>query len=69
MNELFALIGKTRPTRFIGKYWWENRELPGKRSGIAYAKVISIQPLGIRKMVDLQTTSKTFIAEGFVSHN
>ena len=33
MNELFQLIGQTRPTRFLGNRFWEGRELPGKRNG------------------------------------
>ena len=69
MDELFKLHGKTRPIRFLNKKWWEDKELPGKHSGIGWSKVVSITPLGKRKMIDLQTSAKTFIAEGFVSHN
>lgn len=69
MNELFRLLGQTRPTRFSGRRWWEGKELPGKCSGDAWAHVIAITPLGARRMIDLQTSTKTFIAEGFVSHN
>lgn len=70
MNEVFRLIGQTRPTRFIGKRWWEGRELPGKRiGGIGWATIVDIEPLGDRTMVDLQTSTGTYIAEGFVSHN
>ncbi len=69
LDELFRLIGQTRPTRFIGRRFWEGRELPGKRSGIGWAKIVSIEPLGEQVMIDLQTTTGTYIAEGFVSHN
>ena len=69
MNEIFELIGKTRPVRMITKEWWEGKDLPGKKSGIAWSKIISITPLGVQKMYDIQTSQKTFIAEGFVSHN
>lgn len=69
MDELFRLIGQTRPTRFIGRRWWEGRELPGKRSGIGWATVVSIDPLPEQEVVDIQTSTGTFIAEGFVSHN
>lgn len=70
MDEIFRLIGQTRPTRFIGKRFWEGRELPGKRSGgVGWSKIVGIEPLGKRTMVDLQTTTGTYIAEGFVSHN
>ena len=69
-NEVFRLIGQTRPTRFVDDTsWWKDRDLPGKRSGVAWAKVTAIEPLGPKRMIDLQTDRKTFIAEGFVSHN
>jgi Terminase RNaseH-like domain len=70
MNEMFRLIGQTRPSRFIGKRFWEDNELPGKHvGGVGWATIVSIEPLGERTMIDLQTSTGTFIAEGFVSHN
>lgn len=68
LNDLFRLLGKCRPVRFP-ENWWEGRELPGKRSGVAWAKVVAVEPLGEQRMIDLQTSTQTFIAEGFVSHN
>ena len=70
MDELFRLVGQTRPTRFIGNRFWEGRELPGKRNGdVGWSYIVAIEPLGSRDMVDLQTSTGTYIAEGFVSHN
>ncbi len=69
MNEIFRLIGQTRPTRFLPWRFWENRSLPGKNSGIGWATIKNIKLLGERELVDLQTSCGTFIAEGFVSHN
>ena len=69
MNEIFEILGKTRPVRFIGRRFWEGKELPGKRSGKAWSRIVSIESLGVQKMIDLQTSEKTFIVEGFVSHN
>lgn len=70
MDELFRLIGQTRPTRFIDTRWWEGRELPGKRNGdVGWSRVVSIEPLGVGEVVDMQTSTGTYIAEGFVSHN
>ena len=69
MDEMFRLIGQTRPTRFIDNRFWEGRELPGKKTGEGWAEIVSIEPLGKRKVVDLQTSTGTYIAEGFVSHN
>jgi len=34
-----------------------------------WAKIVSIEVLPKREMIDLQTSRKTFIVEGFVSHN
>jgi len=68
MDEIFRLIGKTKPSRFR-KEWWVGKDLPGKKSGIGWSKVVKIEALPTQRMVDLQTSTKTFIAEGFVSHN
>lgn len=69
MDEIFRLIGQTRGTRFLGWEFWQGRSLPGKHSGIGWSVIIGIEPLGPRRMIDLQTSTGTFIAEGFVSHN
>lgn len=70
MDEVFRLIGKCRPTRFVGNRFWEGRELPGKRNGgVGWARIVSIDPVGEQTMIDLQTSTGTYIAEGFVSHN
>lgn len=69
MNEVFRLLGQTRPTKYVARRWWEGRDLPGKRTGEACATIVSIEALPVQRMIDLQTSTKTFIAEGFVSHN
>lgn len=69
MNELFRILGKIRPSRFINRRWWEGKELPGKKTGDAWSKIVSIEKLERQRMIDLQTSEKTFIMEGFVSHN
>jgi len=69
MGEIFRLIGKAKPTRFLKKNWWVGKSLPGKRIGGGWKKIISIEHLPAQRMIDLQTSTKTFIANGFVSHN
>lgn len=70
MDEMFRVIGQTRPTRFLSRRFWEGRELPGKRNGdVGWATITSIEPVGVQPMIDLQTSTGTYIAEGFVSHN
>lgn len=69
-NELFRLLGQTRPSRFLSRRFWEGRELGGKRTGEAtWRTVVAIEPLGPRSLIDLQTSTGTFIANGLVSHN
>ena len=65
MDEVFQILGKTRPERFMKRNWWDDKETPSN----GWAKIISIESLGQREMIDLQTSAKTYIAEGFVSHN
>lgn len=65
MNELFELIGKTRPSRFISREWWNGKALPND----GWAKIVSIEEVGECNMIDLQTSEHTYIAEGIVSHN
>jgi hypothetical protein len=69
MDEVFRLIGQTRPSRFVGVRWWEGKSLPGKKSGVGWEKVVSIEAIEPQRMIDIQTSEKTFICEGFVSHN
>ena len=70
IDELFRLIGKTRPSRMIGKNFWEGKGLPGHGvENNLWGVVESIKPLGKRRLIDLQTSTGTYIAEGYVSHN
>lgn len=48
---------------FTMKPWEEDR------SREADARVLSVEPVGSREVVAVQTTTETFIAEGFLSHN
>jgi hypothetical protein len=68
MNEAFRLIGLTQPSRFA-KDWWVGKSMPGKKSGDAFTAIESMEELPAQRMIDIQTSTKTFIAEGFVSHN
>ena len=68
-EEVFRLIGSIRPPRLLAKSSciWEGKQLRGK--GVTPAKVLSVKDLGEREVLAIQTSEKTFIAEGFVSHN
>jgi hypothetical protein len=65
MSDIFKTIGKTRPVRFLGRKFWEGKAM----SCFCKTKIIAIEHLGKMRMIDLQTSAKTYIANGFVSHN
>lgn len=70
LDEIIRLVSKVRPTRFQqSSLWWNGKELPGKRSGCGWRKIVSLEVLPAQRMIDLQTSVKTFIANGYVSHN
>lgn len=65
MDEMFRLIGQTRPARFLPIRWWEGRRMPDR----GWLEIESIEELPEQRLVDVETTTGTFIAEGLVSHN
>jgi len=67
-DEIFKLLGITRPSRFLKQDWWEGKKVPQIKSG-NYSIITSIECIGEQELIDLQTSTKTFIAEGYVSHN
>ena len=69
MDQVFRLVGQTRPIRFIDKPWWEGKGLPGKGHWSPWVKILAVEPVGTRELVDIQTSTGTFIAEGFITHN
>jgi len=68
LDQIIRLIGKTRPVRFPQE-WWDGKELPGKKVGGGWRTIIAAEMLPHQRMIDLQTSTKTFIANGYVSHN
>ncbi|MCI0560234.1 MAG: hypothetical protein MN733_17245, partial [Nitrososphaera sp.] len=63
-------LGIFRPRRLLAKA--TERMLYGRRIWSGHskrAKVLKIENLGIQKLVSISTTSRTFIAEGLLSHN
>ena len=64
------LAGRTRPIKFNIRAFYEGRKLPTTCKGFdAHPRVLSIRSLGVGVVYDLQTSEKTFVAEGIVSHN
>lgn len=58
-------LGSVRPPRLLSQH---DASLPHRLLGEA-VPVLSIESLGTREVVALQTTSGTYIAEGFAAHN
>lgn len=69
IDEIMRVVGQTRPVKHVNGTWWEGKTLPGKRIGSGWAKILSIEELPPQRMIDIQTSTGTFIAEGIVSHN
>lgn len=72
LAECLRLLGQIRPVRLLqngNPDMWEGRAF-GHERGRRYAKTItSITPMAEQRLVDIQTSTHTFIAEGLVSHN
>lgn len=68
--DIIRLLAQTNPIRFIKKPVFEGKKLPKECLGFeSWVTILSIKPIGEIDVVDLQTSEKTFIAEGLVSHN
>ena len=69
--ESMRFLGSIRPPRLLPKaadIWTGQRRLRGTRKA-AGARILSVTPIGWREVVAVQTSTRTFIAEGFLSHN
>ena len=69
MGDVFQVLAQCRPVRLGRSRFWEGMDLPGRRIGEPWVKIVSIEKLPEQGVIDLQTDTGTFIAEGFVSHN
>lgn len=67
--DVFRMLGSLHPKRFSGRRVWEGKKLPKNGGEKSWAKVVSVESAGVREMVDIETTEKTFIANGLVTHN
>jgi uracil-DNA glycosylase family 4 len=62
-------IGEFRPRRLLKNYLknLEGRATWGKNSSTA--RVIAVVPVGLKEVMSIQTSTRTYISEGFLSHN
>jgi phage terminase large subunit-like protein len=61
------LLGIARPMRLQSRGVWEGRR--AFTSGGFVARILKIEPLGMGPVVSLGTSTRTFIADGFLAHN
>lgn len=64
------LLGRSRPIRFLPRAssLWEGRAI-SSRSFSSTLRISSINHVGRREVVPLETSTRTYIANGIVSHN
>lgn len=65
LSKMFEVMGRSRPVRFIDKHWWDGKSMPDGGERV----ITKIEFLGELDVVDIQTSTGTFVAEGIVSHN
>ena len=67
LPERLRLIGSIRPDRLLSKArkLWEGKSVTSTN----YARLVSIEDIGLVDLIAIGTTSKTFVAEGLLSHN
>lgn len=65
-RETMRLLGTVRPVRLLPKL---TPERLGTFHGSPLVSVVKITPVGEQEVVALQTSSRTYIAEGFAAHN
>lgn len=73
--ETMRAIGQIRPHRFIARSpeLWVGASMvskgPNATPGSSYATVLAVEPIGLQDVVTMQTSSRTFFANGFPTHN
>ena len=64
--EIMRFLGQFRPPRLLPKF---NPNAMGEFQAAKYVPVVETRELGLRPVMGIETDTKTFIAEGFASHN
>lgn len=60
-----AILGQVRPPRLLSKFTLEGGIVQCKHP----AKVVHVEPMGMADVQSIETTAKTYFAEGFAVHN
>jgi phage terminase large subunit-like protein len=65
-SEIMKILGSTRPKRLLQKF---NVEKMGRQTAIEWVEVASIGEVREAEVVALATTTKTYVSDGYCSHN
>ena len=69
-NGISRFLGMVRPQRLLSKFAPEMMgSLTRRGAEMLHPQVVSVEPLGEIEVVAIQTSTRTFIAEGLASHN
>jgi len=76
VSECLRFLGQVRPDRLVARAHlaYEGVSLRGKASSryvqqTHYRRIVRIEELAEQTLIDIQTSTGTFVANGFVSHN
>lgn len=67
LAERLKFLGTVRPERLISKV--DFNKIGCMQSRYGCHKVVSVRPAGVQQIIKMQTSSRTFIAEGYPMHN
>lgn len=67
LAERLRFLGTVRPERLISKVDFDKIGCMQARYGCH--KVVAVRPAGVQQIIKMQTSSRTFIAEGYPMHN
>lgn len=67
VGEQMRLLGSIRPQRLLSRF--NELDLPSINGSGVYESVEAVEPVGVREIAFMSTSSKTFIANGYAMHN
>lgn len=68
-SETLRLLGTVRPKRLLAKHAEYLRTKPTRLMGYRFKLVSAVEPVGPHEVVVLETSARTYFAEGMLQHN
>jgi hypothetical protein len=71
IEDCLRLLGQLRPHRLLSYHQelWEGRSPRGRGGNTPSKTIVAIEELPEQELIDLETSEKTFVANGLISHN